>query len=332
MSAARARFTAAVFALGSLALVACDKPDASTPTTTASAGASTPVTPSSTPVASAGISTSTVVTSSSYTDGEEAFRGGRYEEAAQIFSAFTDSRPENVWGHYMLGLSAWKSGDLGRAERSFDRALEIDPQHLKSLINSSRVLLSLGRAEEARERIELALSIDSVSTEARRLDARARYELGDVGGAIAAYQQVLTSDDRDTWAMNNLGLIYIEQDQPELALGPLARAVELRPTAPVFQNNLGIALERTGHPAAAAKAFEAALAADSTYGKAAVSLARVNAGAPAVEGDTVDLSAIAQTFKLQVQMRQDSVRVPEPVTGEIEAPSDSTTEGQEQGR
>ena len=30
-----------------------------------------------------------------------------------------ESRPENAWGHYMLGLAAWRSGDLTGAERAF---------------------------------------------------------------------------------------------------------------------------------------------------------------------------------------------------------------------
>ncbi len=332
MSTVRTRLATAFLAVVPLAIIACsDKEDSST--TTASAGASAPNV--SAPVAGSSATaatTSVAVTSSSYTDGEEAFRAGRYEEAASIFGAYTESRPDNVWGHYMLGLAAWKSGDLGRAERSFDRALELEPEHLKSLINSSRVLLALGRPGEAQERIDVALTIDSTSGDARRLQARARYEAGDVDGAIAAYQRALISDDQDTWSMNNLGLIYIEQEQAQQALGPLARAVELRPTAPVFQNNLGIALERTGHFAAAVKAFEASLAADSTYGKSAVSLERVKARVSETETDSADLSALAQTFKLQVQMWQDSSRVPEPVSGEIEEPTDSTVPGQEQGR
>ena len=59
--------------------------------------------------------------------------------------------------------------------------------------------------------------------------------------------------------MNNLGLIYIQQDRSDDALLPLARAVELRSNSPVFQNNLGTALERTGHVAAAKQAYEAAV-------------------------------------------------------------------------
>jgi hypothetical protein len=44
----------------------------------------------------------------------------------------------------------------------------------------------------------------------------------------------------------------------------------------VFENNLGIALERTGHYGAAAEAYRAALGADSGYTKAVASLARVD--------------------------------------------------------
>ena len=55
--------------------------------------------------------------------------------------------------------------------------------------------------------------------------------------------------------------------------------------------------------------YEAALAADSTYGKAAASLARVT---PHVEGDTstVDLAALATEFQAEVQRwRQTTVEV-----------------------
>ena len=77
--------------------------------------------------------------------------------------------------------------------------------------------------------------------------------------------------------MNNLGYLYIQQGRSDAALLPLARAVELRGNVPVFQNNFGTALERSGHFVTAREAYQAALQADSTYEKAAVGLARVNA-------------------------------------------------------
>ena len=68
----------------------------------------------------------------------------------------------------------------------------------------------------------------------------------------------------------------------------------------MFQNNLGQALERLGHVGQAKKAYEAALAADSTYGKASTALARVT-GLTEVPGAVeVDLATLADEFRTTV--------------------------------
>ncbi len=314
-----------------LALIGCSD---STPTpTTTTVGATTA--PAAKPVATTTAEpvVRTIPADISYEDAEAVYRSGRYEDAARHFEVYAASHPKNAFGHYMLGLSAWKSGDHRTAEKAFDAALALDPSHVKSLLNSSRVLLERDRATEALERIERALEIDSVSSDGLRLLGRANVALGRTDDAIDAYRRAIVTDNGDVWAMNNLGLIYIEQGDAEQALAPLARAVELRPTAPVFQNNLGIALERTGQLQGARDAFTAALAADSTYGKAAASLARVNAQADTVSGDTVDLAALAQSFRMQVRVWQDNLMARDVVEEEVpavdttilvEKPADST--------
>jgi Tfp pilus assembly protein PilF len=134
---------------------------------------------------------------------------------------------------------------------------------------------------------------------------------------MTSYRVALSMDPADSWSMNNLGLLLIEQGRYEEALLPLARAVELRPEAPAFANNLGIALERSGHPSAAAEAYRTALKADSTYTKAATSLARVDGK---TDSTTVDVSGLAAAFNLEIQTarearvmakKPDSTKVPE---------------------
>jgi tetratricopeptide (TPR) repeat protein len=240
----------------------------------------------------------------SYVDAEAAYTARKYAEAAELFDSYTRANPENAWGHYMFGLSSWKAGDPEQAMTGFDEALRIDPQHRKSLLNSARVLLDTGRPREALERVERAMTIEPLSAEGLRLLGRSRYELKQVPEAIDAYQRAVVLDERDVWALNNLGLIYIQQDRSEAAVPVLARAVELRSDSPVFQNNLGTALERTGHYAAAKKAYESALAADSTYGKASASLARVT---PLAAGDSsaVDPSTFVAEFHAELERWQD---------------------------
>jgi predicted Zn-dependent protease len=285
---------------------------------TASQSASVPSTPVAVETVESGTVTPPVVdaaalaASVSYADAETAFRRGRYAEATGLFSSYIASHPDNPWGHYMYGLSAWKSGEHEQAMEGFDEALRLDPNHRKSMLNSARVLLETSRPREALERIERALSIEPLSSEGLRLLGRARYELDQVPEAIEAYQRAITLDDRDVWAMNNLALIYLQQDRSADALPALARAVQLRSNAPVFQNNLGMALERSGHITAARQAYAAALKADSTYAKASASLTRL--GGPVVDTavdstQTVDIIVLAREFQTQIEQWRDTTAV-----------------------
>ena len=63
----------------------------------------------------------------------------------------------------MLGLSAWKSGDLSKSEKAFEKALSIDPHHVKSLVNLSRVFIDQKRHDEAIDRLTRASEIEPES-------------------------------------------------------------------------------------------------------------------------------------------------------------------------
>ena len=69
----------------------------------------------------------------------------------------------------------------------------------------------------------------------------------------------------------------------------------------MFQNNFATALERSGHFVSAREAYEAALAADSTYAKAAVGLERVKVNGAESDSSTVDIAALSREFQAQVE-------------------------------
>lgn len=253
---------------------------------------------------------------------QEAYTKHHYQEATASFDEYVQRHPKNAFGHYMLGLSAWKSGDLKRARFAFEHSLELDSTNVKTLLNLGRVLLEQGQVDDASVRIGTAVQLDTNSAEARRMKGRVQSSRGERDSAIESFRMAMSLDPADSWSMNNLGLLLIEQGRYEEALPPLARAVELRPEAPAFANNLGVALERTGHPSAAVDAFRAALKADSTYVKASRSLARVEEKAK-TDTTTVDVSVLASTFNQQLQdarktrvmakggVKPDSVKTPE---------------------
>jgi len=206
---------------------------------------------------------------------DSAYRDRRYDDATTLFKTYTENRPGNPWGFYMLGLSAWKSGDRAQAESAFVQALSLDSTHVKSHLNLSRVLLEDGQPDSALPHIEAAIALDSVSSEPLRLQGRAFEALDKTDDAIVAYQHAIVKDSGDVWAMNNLGALYIRLGRFEDAIGPLARAVELNDKVATFSNNLGMALENTGRIADAIIQYRAALAIEGTYGKAVSNLQRV---------------------------------------------------------
>ena len=238
-----------------------------------------------------------------FADAQTAYNKRHYREATESFDNYVQRHPGNSFGLYMLGLSAWKSGDLDRARDAFERSLAIDSTNVKTLLNLGRVLLDQGKPNDALDRVNTAIALDSGSADAHRMLARVHVALGEREPAEEEYRVALSIDPGDSWSMNNLGLLLIDPGRYEEALPPLARAVELRPDAPAFANNLGVALERTGHPGAAANAYRGALAADSTYAKAQRSLARVTG---VTDDSEIDVSVLASSFNEELQKAREA--------------------------
>jgi tetratricopeptide (TPR) repeat protein len=213
----------------------------------------------------------------SFADGKAAFEAKKYADATAIFESYIERRPGNAWGYYMLGLSAWKNGDLAKSEKAFEQALSIDPHHVKSLVNVSRVFIEQKRYDDAIERLTRASEIDPQSAEVYRLLGRTYSALGKTDDAVNAYRHAIELNERDAWSMNNMGLVLLDAMRADEALPLFVKAVEIRKDMPEFQNNLGMALEHTGRFKAAATAYTAALTANPNFDKAKKNLARVEA-------------------------------------------------------
>jgi tetratricopeptide (TPR) repeat protein len=237
----------------------------------------------------------------SFAHGEAAYQVGNYAEATALFEQYTGKEPGNPWGHFMLGLSAWKAGDPTKAETAFEDALSIDPEHIKSLTNLGRVLIEQGRFDDAFDKLMRAGDIDPNYAEVYRLLGRTYAAQGQIDEAMAAYREAIIRDNKDAWSMNNLGLLLFERGRADASIPLLAKAVELRNGVPAFHNNLGMALEHAGRFAAAATEYMNALTADPGYEKALRNLERVEAVRVQSE-EPFDLAATASRFIEQIEI------------------------------
>lgn len=235
-----------------------------------------------------------------YEEAEAAYDAKRYDEASDLFARYIERKPGNPWGHYMLGLSAWKAGRLETAETALKHALALDTTHVKSYLNLTRVLLDAGRPGEAYTTIDNAVVIDASSAVAWRLKGRVCDDLGRTDEAVAAYRHAIQLDPEDAWSMNNLAFMLIRQGLFQEALGPLARAIELRGDVAVFHNNLGMALERTGHLQGAEDAYAAAIAVDPSNEKASSNGERLAAVQKVPDDAPADLAELARAFVTEI--------------------------------
>ena len=264
-----------------------------------------------------------------FEEAEAAFHEKRYTQAVELFTLYTDRKSENPWGHYMLGLSSWQAGDHDTAQKAFERSLELDPHHVKSWLNLGRVLLDMGKPEDALIKIRQAVEIDPESGVAYRLKGRVFDDIGQKPQAVESYQRAILIDNEDVWSMNNLGLILIEEGLYGQALPPLARAVELQSDNATFLNNLGMALECTGQFRAAEKVYESAVAIDGSYEKAVLNLSRIQAVREDPGLEPVDLESIARAFTDAVQSWRAAVVTEEPQSAEPSIVSSEPSEPDE---
>jgi len=133
--------------------------------------------------------------------------------------------------------------------------------------------------------------------QARRVLARARFNLGQVDEAEQTYRAILEDDPADVWSLNNLGLLLIQQERFTEALPVMACAALRDSTSVCIANNLGVALERSGYVGSAQQAYRRALELDAAYAKAAESLDRLEGHVESNDLIPFDLAAAALRFQ-----------------------------------
>jgi Tfp pilus assembly protein PilF len=114
----------------------------------------------------------------------------RWSEAIPLLERVTAAAPNALAPHVDLALAYERTGDLGRAEASLLRALEIDPHHPVALNELGLLQRRTGRFTQARESYERALErYPSFHFAQRNLAILCDLYLADRGCARASYER-----------------------------------------------------------------------------------------------------------------------------------------------
>ncbi len=176
-----------------------------------------------------------------------------FQRALKLHATYPGTLP-NCWNN--LGILAAREGNYDQAIESFQRALQIDPQHSSALQNLGSAYRQKKQWPEAEGALERALA--------------------------------LNPDDPE--ANYSLGMVYAQQNDTDRAYEYLQKAIALRPAYPEALNNLGILYLRTRRPAQATQSFEQCIRLAPEYDQAYLNLARVYV----IEGDREKAKGVLQ--------------------------------------
>jgi adenylate cyclase len=156
------------------------------------------------------------------------------EEAKQEFERAIELDPLQYDAYHLAARFHFARGESEEAARLFRQAHDVRPEEYQSLVLGANALRQLGRVEEA-ERTELeALEAIQSHLELYPDDARAYY-LGAKTWQLKGMpekahewaERALAAEPDDAAVHYNLACFYAELDDPNKALGHLARSIEL---------------------------------------------------------------------------------------------------------
>ena len=123
--------------------------------------------------------------------------------------------------------------------KSVERALALNPAHLRALVHYSWQLGEAGRFDEAMELAQKAIALDPLSGEVRTTAGQAYYLNQDFASTISEYEKILelAPDDPSfnfymAWAREQMG-------DYEQAIALHQRAIELSDSSPLYVSALG---------------------------------------------------------------------------------------------
>ena len=175
------------------------------------------------------------------------------------------SNPQDPQAHYSLGLKYESLGKTKKAIGEYNKALSLKPDDDKVLYSLGRLMGELGEAEQAIEIIKQAVKLKPNSAEARSLLAAAYNKQGTalmLQGSLDAAKEALETGIQakggpaETEALlNNLGCLYVRENQPDEAIGTFQEVLRQNPNVPQAHYNLALLYYTQGDYQAASREF-----------------------------------------------------------------------------
>lgn len=192
----------------------------------------------------------------------EHHRGGRLQEAQNIYREILTVERENADALHLLGVVAHQTGRHRAAVDLIKRAIEQNPARSDFHSNLGAALLALGKLEDAISAFRRALGINPQHARAHNNLGLSLKDSGALDEAVASFHRALAIDPNFVEAHNNLAIVLQKQGKLGEALASFRRAVEIKSDYAEAHANLGAALHDHGERDEAVASYRRALRLD----------------------------------------------------------------------
>lgn len=202
---------------------------------------------------------------------------GRLDESVEQLERVVALEPEDARHWTALGMACLQADRLVDAHQALVTAVRGDPTELTAHLGLARILSVVGDRDGALRSYRTAASLDPGDPGLAVTLGHALRDAGRPDEALDSYRRAAELAPGEPWIAANLGSTLLELDRPAEALRRLERALgqlaELEGEGPspdlaLVHLNHGEALLRLGDLLGAREAFEAAVDADPTLGRA----------------------------------------------------------------
>lgn len=143
---------------------------------------------------------------------------GNAPRAIQSYQKVLELDPNHIEAYNNLGILYQEIGDLDKAYQSYQKAIEINPRYEKALNNAGIILLLKGEEDRAIAIFQNILSFNPDHLESYIHLGTLYKKRGQIEKGIDSYQKALKIDPQYGIAHYHLGLLYEEIKKRELAI------------------------------------------------------------------------------------------------------------------
>ena len=164
-----------------------------------------------------------------------------------------------VDSEFQRAIRCHRSGKLKKAQRIYEKILEVAPDHSQSLHLLSAINVKLGKTEEAANLMNKAIESDPNNALYYNDLGTIFQEQGELDKSIACYQKAVELDANFAGAYNNMGIALREQGKLDEAIKCYRKAIYAETDYAEAYNNMGTAFKDQGESDEAIKCYRRAL-------------------------------------------------------------------------